>query len=226
MPSEIVDPRIRQMHSASPARRRGPIPTKHIDILWAAARLFAARGVAQTSTREIAAAANSTERTLFKHFGTKEGLVHAVIQEAVLPHLAPTSLDALRRVIELHGDDFAAWHVALLQARADSLAHAPELTRLLLVEMLRDEDLLRRFANQWRPAVWEPLLQLFQRLQREGRLSRTFPVDSLVRMFLSLNVGYLVSRFLLAPDAGWNDRKEQQAIARFFFEAAGPSPGR
>jgi len=200
--------------------RRGPAPTKHIDILWAAARLFAARGVAQTSTREIAAAASTTERTLFKHFGTKEGLVHAVIEKAVLPHLAPTSLDSLRQVIESHGDDFAAWHVALLQSRADSFAQAPELTRLLLAEMLRDPDLLQRFAQEWLPAVWTPLLQLFERLQREGRMSKEFPADCLVRMFLSLNVGYLLSRYLLAPELRWNDPREQQAIARLFAKGA------
>jgi AcrR family transcriptional regulator len=200
--------------------RRGPAPTKHIDILWAAARLFAARGVAQTSTREIAAAASTTERTLFKHFGSKEGLVHAVIEEAVLPHLAPTSLDALRQVIESHGDDFAAWHAALLRSRADSLAQAPELTRLLLVEMLRDADLLRRFAEEWQPAVWAPLLQLFERLQREGRMAKDIPADRLARMFLSLNVGYLVSRFLLAPALAWDDAQEQQAIAALFAKGA------
>jgi AcrR family transcriptional regulator len=205
---------------ASPPRR-GPAPTKHIDILWAAARLFAARGVAQTSTRQIAAAAGTTERTLFKHFATKEGLVHAVIEEAVLPHLAPTSLDALRQVIESHGDDFAAWHAALLQSRLDSLAQAPELTRLLLVEMLRDADLLRRFAEEWQSAVWTPLLQLFERLQREGRMSTEFPAERLARMFLSLNVGYLLSRFLLAPQLPWNDPQEQQAIAGLFARGAG-----
>jgi len=213
------------MNSPSATGRRGPLPTKHIDILWAAAQLFAARGVGQTSTREIAAAANTTERTLFKHFGSKDGLVHAVIREAVLPHLAPTSLDALRAVIEAHGDDFAAWHVALLEARAGSLAQAPELTRLLLVEMLRDHELLARFADQWRGAVWIPLLQLFKRLQDDGRLSGAYPAESLVRMFLSLNIGYLLSRFLLAPQAAWNDPKEQRAIARLFMEGARRSGG-
>ncbi len=201
--------------------RRGPAPTKHIDILWAAARLFAAKGVAQTSTREVAAAASTTERTLFKHFGSKEGLLQAVIAEAVLPHLAPSSLDALRQVIEAHGDDFGAWHIALLRARADSLAQAPELTRVLLVEMLRDPALLQRFASQWSPAVWQPLRELFERLQKEGKLSRQFAPESLVRMFLSLNIGYLVGRHILAPDARWDDSAEQQAIASLFLHGAG-----
>ncbi|HYF06109.1 MAG TPA: helix-turn-helix domain-containing protein, partial [Acetobacteraceae bacterium] len=83
------------IEAAGPARR-GPAPTKHLDLLWAAARLFGSRGVAQTTTRDIAAEAGTTERTLFKHFGSKEGLVQAVISEAVVAHLAPTSLDALR----------------------------------------------------------------------------------------------------------------------------------
>ena len=177
--------------------------------------------MAQASTRDIAAAANTTERTLFKHFGSTDGLVLTVIDEAVLLQLAPTSLDALRSVIEAHGDDFAAWHVTLLQVRAASLAQAPELTRLLLVEILRDQELLGRFAKQWQEAVWSPLLQLFRRLQNEGRLSGNYPAESLVRMFLSLNLGYLVSRFLLAPEAGWNDPAEQRAIARLFMEGAG-----
>jgi AcrR family transcriptional regulator len=193
--------------------RRGPAPTKHIDILWAAARLFATKGVAQTST-------------LFKHFGSKDGLVKAVIDEAVLPHLAPTSLDALRKVIEKHGDDFAAWHMALLEARSDSLAQAPELTRLLLVEMLRDSALLQRFVDQWLPAVWQPLLALFERLQHEGKLAKSSRPDSQVRMFLSLNVGYLLGRHILAPDAAWDDAKERQAIAGLFMHGAAATRAR
>lgn len=214
------------MDNERAAQRRGPAPTKHIDLLWAAARLFSAKGVAQTSTREIAAAASTTERTLFKHFGSKDGLVQAVIEEAVLPHLAPTSLDALRRVIEQHGDDFAAWHEALLQARAALLQQAPELTRLLLAEILRDQALLARFAAEWLPAVWAPLLQLFARLQREGKLSKAYAPEALARMFLSLNVGYLVARHILAPQAGWDEATEQKAIARLFMQGAASEPAR
>jgi AcrR family transcriptional regulator len=208
------------MSEPDSSARRGPAPTKHIDILWAAARLFARQGVAQTTTREIAAEASTTERTLFKHFASKEGLVEAVISQAVLPHLAPTSLDALRRVIEQHGDDFIAWHEALLASRSEAMAASPELTRLLLVELLRDESLRQRFEEVWRPAVWAPLLGLVQRLQREGKLRRDIRAETLVRAFLSLNVGYLVTRHVLAPDVAWNDAEERAALARLFSDGA------
>lgn len=203
--------------------RRGPPPTKHVDILWTAARMFARQGVAQTTTRQIAAEARTTERTLFKHFASKEGLVHAVIEQAVLPHLAPTSLDALRKVIEAHGDDFAAWHVALLDSRAEALGQSPELTRLLLVELLRNEALLERFSNQWLPAVWAPLTGLFAQLQRRGRLRKDMTPDALVRMFLSLNLGYLIARHVLAPRLAWNDAAERRSIAELFARGALPS---
>jgi len=202
--------------------RRGPAPTKHLDVLWAAARLFSQRGVAQTSTREIAAAAQTTERTLFKHFGSKDGVVQAVISEAVVAHLAPTSLDALRQAIEAHGDDLATWHRALLTQRSAALAQAPELTRLLLAELLRDEALRLRFAATWTGAVWQPLLALLERLQRDGRVRRDIPAASLVRMFLSLNLGFLVGRHVLAPDLPWDDEAEVAAIAALF--AAGTAP--
>jgi AcrR family transcriptional regulator len=207
------------------APRRGPAPTKHIDILWAAARLFARQGIAQSSTRAIALEAGTTERTLFKHFGTKEGLVQAVLAEAVVPQLAPTSLEALRRAIDAWAGDLAGWHRALLQARSEAAAAAPELTRLLLVELLRDAQLREQFGQQWQAAVWEPLRALFGRLRREGRVRGDLPADTLARLFLSLNVGYLVARHVLAPAARWDDTAEIGAIASFFARgsaAAGP----
>ncbi|WP_284619238.1 TetR/AcrR family transcriptional regulator [Aquabacterium humicola] len=208
------------MSEPTPSPRRGPAPTKHVDILWTAVRLFARQGVAQTTTREIAAEAGTTERTLFKHFGSKEGLVEAVIAQAVLPHLAPTSLDALRRVIDANGEDFVAWHEALLINRSQVIGASPELTGLLLVELLRDQLLRRRFEDAWRPAVWEPLLGLVRRLQAEGRLRRDIAADTLVRAFLSLNLGYLVTRHILAPDRAWDDQPECAALARLFSEGA------
>lgn len=208
------------MKSSGTPSRRGPLPTKHLDVLWTAARLFAHQGLAQTTTREIAAAAGTTERTLFKHFGSKDGLVQAVIAQAVLPHLAPTSLGALRRVIEAHGDDFVSWHEALLTARSDAMRESPDLTRLLLVELLRDEALRARFEEAWRPAVWAPLLALVRQRQDRGSLRSDVNAETLVRAFLSLNVGFLVARHVLAPQLAWDEAGERAALTRIFATGA------
>lgn len=194
------------------------------EMLWAAAQLFARQGVAATTTRQVAQAAQTTERTLFKHFGSKDGLVRAVLEEAVLAHLAPASLASLRLVIAGYGGDLAAWHRALLASRREALSAAPELSRLLLVELLRDPALRARFADEWRPAVWEPLVTLFADLQARRQLRRDLAPDQLARQFLSLNLGYLLARLLLAPGLPWDDEAEVHAVASLFARGSEPAP--
>lgn len=210
--------------STDPQRPRGRprSDARTAEMLWAAAQLFATRGVAATTTREVAAAAQTTERTLFKHFGTKDGLVRAVMEEAVLAHMTPASLAGLRAAIAAFDGDLQAWHRALLAARLRELSAAPELTRLLLGELLRDADLRAHFGAQWREAAWQPLVALFQELQERGHLRKDVEAARLARQFLSLNLGYLLGRIALAPEYGWADEEEITAIARVF--AAGASP--
>lgn len=50
-----------------------------------AAELFAQKGFAATSVREIAAAAGVTKPTLYYHFGSKEGLIRDLITDALVP---------------------------------------------------------------------------------------------------------------------------------------------
>jgi AcrR family transcriptional regulator len=211
---------MKAMTAGTPASptRRGPAATKHIDIMWAAIRLFARKGIAQTTTREIAAEAQTTERTLFKHFGSKELLLHAVISEAVVANLAPTSLAALTKAIGAHAGDLASWHASLLRSRGAAMAADPELTRLLLVEVLRDERVREQFAAAWLTAVWHPLTTLFEKLQADGTMRKDIPAETLCRTFLSLNIGYLVGRYVLAPALAWDDAREIKSIAAVFAQ--------
>ena len=208
-----------------PRRGRPRNEALHGHILWTAAQLFGRQGVAQTTTREVAAEAGTTERTLFKHFASKEGLMQAVMDEVVLAHLAPLSLADLRTTIARCGDDLQAWHRALLTERLRMLSEAPDLVRLLIVEVLRSEAARSRFAVTWRDAVWEPLHTLFTQLQDEGRLRRDVEAAALVRQFLSLNLGLLIARVVVAPTIAWDDKSEIAAVAAVFGAGAAPAGG-
>jgi AcrR family transcriptional regulator len=67
----------------------------------AAARLFAERGYDATSVREIVAAAGITKPTLYYHFGSKEGLAHALLTlplsnlVATLRHIVTVTSDPI-----------------------------------------------------------------------------------------------------------------------------------
>jgi TetR/AcrR family transcriptional regulator, repressor for neighboring sulfatase len=77
------------------ATGRGKTPTGRTEvaaaILAAATELFAERGPAATSIRDIAARSNVNHGLVFRHFGTKENLVGAV-----LDHLGAALTDLLR----------------------------------------------------------------------------------------------------------------------------------
>lgn len=210
------------MDTPRPSRGRPRSDARTGEMLWAAAQLFASRGVGSTSTRDIAAAAHTTERTLFKHFGSKEALVRAVLDEAVLAHLSPLSLAGLRRAVDAFDSDLPAWHRALLTSRLAALAAAPELTRLLLVELLRDAAVRERFAQQWTTALWQPLVALFSQLQADRRMRNDVTAQRLARQFLSLNLGFLLPRLLLAPGLAWDDEAEIAALAACFDSATRP----
>lgn len=70
---------------ARPSRRA--IPPRE-EILEAAGRLFARRGFAATSTREIAARAGLRQPSLFHHFPSKDAILRELLDRAVAPALA------------------------------------------------------------------------------------------------------------------------------------------
>ena len=199
--------------------KRGPAPTKHVDILWAAVSLFAKQGVAETTTKQIAAAASTTERTLFKHYGSKDGLVQAVIKQAVLAQMTPASLSDLQGHIEegaAPDSDLESWHRALLKVRSTTMGAAPELARLLLLEIIRDDELRTQFGQQWLGSAWRPLVTVLRGLQKAGKLREDIEVDAMAQSFFSLNLGYLIARHVLCPSLKWDDQSAQHSIAAIF----------
>ena len=83
------------------ARGRRNIPTGREEvaaaILEAATDLFAERGPAATSIRDIAARSKVNHGLVFRHFGTKEQLVGAVAHALHQAGLAPGDADGGRR---------------------------------------------------------------------------------------------------------------------------------
>jgi TetR/AcrR family transcriptional regulator, repressor for neighboring sulfatase len=86
------------------ARGRGKIPSGRAEvaaaILEAATDLFAERGPAATSIRDIAARSNVNHGLVFRHFGTKEQLVGAVLDNLGANLSAQLGTDAPPEVLQ------------------------------------------------------------------------------------------------------------------------------
>jgi AcrR family transcriptional regulator len=161
--------------------------TARARIREAAFRLFAAHGVASTSMRAIAEAAGTSAALVVHHFGSKEGLVHAVDDAAVATFRGALADVAVDQPADALSADFGAvfervigndpvmrayLRRALLQDEAASTALLDEMldvTREGLEALDRTGGVRTGTDPQWRPyqvlfialgsMLLEPLLQ-------------------------------------------------------------------
>ena len=84
-------------------------------ILEAAAALFGAQGLHATRTFDIAAAAGTTERTLFKYFPTKDSLYAATLTPVLLDASIAQGIAQTQMLFAQTGLGFRAWQDQLLR---------------------------------------------------------------------------------------------------------------
>lgn len=216
---------------AVPARPRGPRPSadKRRAMLAAAVTVFGRQGVEAATTREVATVAGTTERTLFKHFGSKNGLLQAVLEAGLSATFRRPEFAALSNP-DLSAEEFFAWHGTFLRTRIEAVGGAAPALRLLLFEALRSDAFRARALAIWLELVHAPLLACLEGLQSRGAIGREHSAAMLAQAFASLNMGYLVTRTLVAPDRPWDSRGDTDAIVAAFRSLCGEGestgPGR
>ena len=119
-----------------------PSPQTRERILEVAEALFAARGFAGTSMRDIAGAADLTAASLYNHFEGKEALYAAVLERGIRPLV----LLMQGRAAQEEDDDNAA---ALVGEVMEHLRTRPHLPRLIQLEVLTGGEHLVRLARDW-----------------------------------------------------------------------------
>lgn len=119
-----------------------PLASSHDRILAAAKRLFASQGYEATSTMAIARLAGTSESQMMKHFGSKEGLLEAILDEGW-----KSMGGLLKEVIAM--PDGAPKLIAMLGVVLKTLGEDPDLKELYLLEG-------RRIRREGRHVVLSP----------------------------------------------------------------------
>ena len=195
---------------------------KRRDLLQAAAELIMAKGVAAATPREIAERAGSTERTLFKQFGSKEGLVTAVTDMVALGQLEQSHFSRLVREPPRTLDAFEAWNRELLEERIRATGERTEVGRLFLLEIIQNEAFKQRYSGAWIEGLWGPLVRVLTDIQERGEIVRDQRPAFLAQSFLGLQLGYLVSRLTVAPRWDWDTARDVSEISALFLRSVEP----
>jgi len=164
-------------------------------VLRAASTLFCARGFAGTSISAIREVSGAMPSSIYWEFGSKEGLLAAVLKDA-----AERWLEQARTSIQRANDHLNTSGLERLEAALDHLADAtasrPEFHRLLLLLALERRDASEQTLEMVR-TVRELALQGLARLYLEtGVVHSDTPqevVDDLTRASLAFFDGALVA---------------------------------
>lgn len=168
--------------SRTPGRPTGDAPDQRERLLDSAIHCFAQVGVQATRLRDIAAHAGVTPALLNYHFGNREHLLAAVVEE----RLQPLLLGMVQR-LATPGDDPRELVRAFVRGLSDTLSQHPWLPPLWVREVLCEggalrEVLLTRFA----PLLPVQLARRFAAAREGGRLNPDLDPRLLVVSLLGL----------------------------------------
>ncbi|HUT75585.1 MAG TPA: helix-turn-helix domain-containing protein [Armatimonadota bacterium] len=111
----------------------------------AAIRLFARQGFARTTTKELAREAGISEGTIYKHFAGKQDILFAFIERE-----ATARVRALLQPPQADGDEpFRRFFLDRFSTAAQPLP----LLKVIIGEVLFDEEFARRYAEVARPRL-------------------------------------------------------------------------
>ncbi len=198
------------------SRRQRQAADREKRILDAAARLIAERGFHRATTREIAAAADVAEGTLYNYFATKNDLLFGILARleeqmnaAAQQGALVESSDPRQLLIQtlLRRRQFAESHTVMLQA--------------ILSEILSNAELRRRYAEQLLKPTLQSLEEELQRLVERGKLT---PLDApaAARVLAGLWVGMFFLQALEDPLVCYEWERLSNVIAGMFFDSIAP----
>jgi TetR/AcrR family transcriptional regulator len=202
------------------ARYERPSTEREAAILNAATQIFGAKGYRDARTADIAASAGVTERTLFRYFPSKDRLYRRVMFPAVLAATMPRELTETGKLFAADSESFADWHRRVLKLRTEAARTAAPQFRLVLATLMTDEALRGKVIEIWKKNLWRHALDTVERFQKRRQLRTDLPREAIARAIISLNLGYIIARALLAPDAAWDDDAEIETTVEILLRGA------
>jgi AcrR family transcriptional regulator len=170
-------------------------------ILAAAREIFAHKGTRGTTTREVADRAGVNEATLFRHFGTKQTLLHDMLEHYCGSAHLESLFGGLNGSLEEQLCSLAHGAIDRMKLRED-------LIRVSLAEQVTDPDAT---AVTWRgPQNALQLLTDFMGRRVEGGELRG-EATAMARVFMSLFFAYVFARKVW--DDGRGDTPETRDAA-------------
>jgi AcrR family transcriptional regulator len=186
-------------------------------LIEAALELFAANGVTETTTKAVAELAQVNEVTLFRHFGSKHGLLLAAIEDAVSFTELGKTLVAQAISQESVSEALKAYGKATLEA----LDRVPELVRSLIGDAGQYPVEVRlaigRGLSQANCYVAECLAKMLEDNGKQSHLS----AEKIASLLNGSLMGYFAIALTSEGRPLWEDREDfLESLVKLFLQGA------
>lgn len=184
------------------------IPT-HERIVSTALELFARQGITETTTRQIADRAQINEVTLFRHFGSKHGLLLAVLQECLQKYLLLTEVGESLMVSEVSSQkDLTRFLRYYMQSSLQALESVPELMRSLVGEAGQYPVESRQALAQGIVQVNQSIANALREVVTNTHIDLPLPPLKLVALVNTCILGYAVVCLTSDAQAIWLSQED------------------
>ncbi|WP_376699440.1 TetR/AcrR family transcriptional regulator [Listeria booriae] len=181
---------------------------KQKKIVAAAIELFAERGFAATSTSEIAKRAGVAEGTIFRHYKTKKDLLTSITMPIMIESVAPfLARNFVAEVFEQEYPDFRTFLTALVRNRFEFARENSSVVKIYMQELLYHDEMREQFSKIFMVHVKGQFDRIINFYKERGEIN-DMPNSTIMRALITNIIGFLITRFMIIPQANWEDDAE------------------
>ncbi|WP_299409565.1 TetR/AcrR family transcriptional regulator [Acaryochloris sp. IP29b_bin.148] len=173
-------------------------------LIQSALRLFITQGISGTTTRQIAEAAHVNEVTLFRHFGSKHGLLLGVLEESAAFEKLGQALVSQTSPSEQPEQGLKEYASYCLHA----LGQVPDLIRSLVGEADQYPADNRLALGKRLTETNQYLAQYLASFMEQRHLSSRLQADQMASLFACLLLGYAVVEFTSDYHQLWDHEED------------------
>jgi len=193
---------------------------KQSKILLAAIESFSEKGYASTSTSEIAKKAGVAEGTIFRHYKTKKDLLMAIVVPIMAKVVGPYIVNDFDKVLNQQYDRVEDFLRATIENRRDVLKKLLPVVKIMLQEIPFQTELREQFIDLVAKNLFGRVSRIIEGYQQKGQIIE-MPALSVARLVITSVMGYLFSRYILFPEAPWDDELETERTIQFILHGLG-----
>lgn len=190
---------------------------KQTKIIQAAIEMFAEKGYAATSTSAIAKKAGVAEGTIFRHYKTKKDLLISIVSPIITKFALPFfAQHFVNEVLEKKYAGFDDLLYTLIKNRFEFVKNNVPMLKIILQEIAFHPEIKEHYTAVFSETILPRFKEVIGYYQEDELID--YPIETIIRLTISPIMGFMVTRFIMMPDADWDDEKEIKHTVDFIMK--------